>query len=123
MPYCKIDSKDVQKYLLKENDLVFARTGATVGKSFIIQGNFPASVFASYLIRVRCLQPDSANYLAYYFRSHDYWQQITDFSAGIGQPNVNGSKLKELNIPLPPFAEQMRIVRKLDELLAQVNTP
>lgn len=122
MPYCKIDSKDVQKYLLKENDLVFARTGATVGKSFIIQGNFPASVFASYLIRVRCLQPDSANYLAYYFRSHDYWQQITDFSAGIGQPNVNGSKLKELNIPLPPFAEQMRIVRKLDELLAQVNT-
>lgn len=122
VPFCVINEEQAKKYSLKENDLVFARTGATVGKSFLIKREIPESVFASYLIRVRCLQPELASFLAYYFRSPDYWLQITDFSAGIGQPNVNGSKLKELNIPLPPVAEQTRIAQKLDELLAQVDT-
>ncbi|MFG0324043.1 restriction endonuclease subunit S [Pseudomonas sp. zjy_15] len=122
VPYCEIDSEQAKKYLLKENDLVFARTGATVGKSFLITGEIPDAVFASYLIRVRCIRPEAACYLSLYFRSQDYWRQITGFSAGIGQPNVNGSKLKELVIPLPPLAEQTRIAAKLDELLAQVDT-
>tara|TARA_R110001592_G_scaffold1778_4_gene10568 strand:- start:1320 stop:2666 length:1347 start_codon:yes stop_codon:yes gene_type:complete len=122
VPYCEIDSKQAQKYLLKENDLLFARTGATVGKSFLIKGEIPEAVYASYLIRVRCLQPEATSYLAHYFQSQDYWRQITEFSAGIGQPNVNGSKLKDLDIPLPPAAEQIRIVAKLDELLIQVDT-
>ncbi|WP_434673491.1 restriction endonuclease subunit S [Pseudomonas sp. R1-15] len=122
VPYCEIDSEQADKYLLKENDLVFARTGATVGKSFLIKGEIPDAVFASYLIRVRCMRPEAAGYLSLYFRSQDYWRQITGFSAGIGQPNVNGSKLKELVIPLPPLAEQTRIAAKLDELLAQVDT-
>lgn len=38
VPYCEITSQDIEKYLLKENDIVFARTGATVGKSYLIQG-------------------------------------------------------------------------------------
>ena len=122
VPYCKIDERQAHKYILKEGDLVFARTGATVGKSFLIRKPLPVSVFASYLIRVRCLIPSTSNYLAHYFRSHDYWQQITEFSAGIGQPNVNGSKLKELKIPLPPLEEQTRITSALDGLLAQVDT-
>lgn len=122
VPYCGIDSEQANKYLLKENDLVFARTGATVGKSFLIKGEIPDAVFASYLIRVRCMRPEAAGYLSLYFRSQDYWRQITGFSAGIGQPNVNGSKLKELVIPLPPLAEQTRIAAKLEELLAQVDT-
>lgn len=122
VPYCEIDSEQANKYLLKENDLVFARTGATVGKSFLIRGEIPDAIFASYLIRVRCMRPEAAGYLSLYFRSQDYWRQITGFSAGIGQPNVNGSKLKELVIPLPPLAEQTRIAAKLDELLAQVDT-
>ncbi|WP_460140329.1 restriction endonuclease subunit S [Pseudomonas sp. S2_E01] len=122
VPYCEIDSEQTNKYLLKENDLVFARTGATVGKSFLIKGEIPKAVFASYLIRVRCMRPEAAGYLSLYFRSQGYWRQITEFSTGIGQPNVNGSKLKDLVIPLPPLAEQTRIAAKLDELLAQVDT-
>lgn len=122
VPYCEIDAELANKYLLKENDLLFARTGATVGKSFLIKGEIPDAVFASYLIRVRCMRPEAAGYLSLYFRSQDYWRQITEFSAGIGQPNVNGSKLKELIVPLPPLAEQTRIAAKLDELLAQVDT-
>lgn len=122
VPFCEINQTQAQKYLLRENDLLFARTGATVGKSFLIKGKIPESVFASYLIRVRCLQTELSSFLAYYFRSPNYWSQITEFSAGIGQPNVNGSKLKELSIPLPPLAEQTRIAQKLDELLVQVDT-
>ena len=52
VPYCKIGENEKIKYLLKEGHLVFARTGATVGKSYLLSGEFPEAVFASYLIRI-----------------------------------------------------------------------
>jgi type I restriction enzyme, S subunit len=122
VPFCGIEKGKADQYLLKADDLVFARTGATVGKSFLIKGNIPESVFASYLIRVRSVKQIGINYLAHFFNSAAYWNQITEFSSGIGQPNVNGTKLKELNLPLAPLAEQQQIAQKLDELLAQVDT-
>lgn len=122
VPFCEIDEKAKCKYLLQSGDLVVARTGATVGKSFLIRGEIPESVYASYLIRVRLPEQASIEFLSYFFQSPDYWKQITEFSAGIGQPNVNGSKLKDLSVPLPPLAEQKQIAAKLDELLAQVDT-
>ena len=121
VPFCKISDEEKQKFLLKSGDLVFARTGATVGKSFLIRGEIPESVYASYLIRVRSAVPEINDYLSLFFKSPNYWSQISDFSAGIGQPNVNGTKLKELLIPLPPLAEQIRIADKLDALLARVE--
>ncbi|MFO1388369.1 restriction endonuclease subunit S [Cellvibrio sp.] len=122
VPFCEIEKGKTDQYLLKADDLVFARTGATVGKSFLIKGNIPESVFASYLIRVRSVKQIGIKYLAHFFNSASYWNQITEFSSGIGQPNVNGTKLKELNLPLAPLAEQKQIAQKLDELLAQVDT-
>ncbi|WP_434135311.1 restriction endonuclease subunit S [Pseudomonas luteola] len=122
VPYCNIDNAKKSSFLLSDGDLVFARTGATVGKSFLIKGSIPESVFASYLIRVRPIKRELSSYLGYFFKSLDYWKQITEFSSGIGQPNVNGSKLKALKVPLPPLAEQTRIAQKLNELLAQVDT-
>ncbi|MCK7547993.1 restriction endonuclease subunit S [Marinobacter koreensis] len=121
VPNCKIEPEKVGKYRLKPSDLVFARTGATVGKSYLLKGEIPDSVYASYLIRVRCLEGVSIEFLANYFQSPYYWRQITDFSAGIGQPNVNGTKLKNLSVPVPPLAEQKVIADKLDTLLAQVE--
>lgn len=121
VPYCKISEANKNKYILKSGDLVFARTGATVGKSFLISGNIPDAVYASYLIRVRCLLNETIEYLNHFFNSPLYWDQITEFSSGIGQPNVNGSKLKSLVIPLAPIAEQKRITDKLDTLLARVE--
>lgn len=121
VPFCAISAPDKAKYLLKKWDLVFARTGATVGKSFLIQDDVSDSVFASYLIRVRCLEQEMTRYLSYFFNSPAYWDQITDFSAGIGQPNVNGSKLKGLSIPLAPLAEQKRIADKLEAVLGRVD--
>ena len=52
VPFCTIADDGKHKYLLHENDLVFARTGGTVGKSYLIKKDVPPAVFASYLIRV-----------------------------------------------------------------------
>ncbi len=122
VPYCEIEEDKIDTYLLRKNDLVFARTGATVGKSFLIRTEPPKAVYASYLIRVRTAAEELSSVLSHFFNSQQYWQQITEFSAGIGQPNVNGTKLKGLSIPLPPLAEQKVIADKLDTLLAQVET-
>lgn len=118
VPYCRCP--DPEKYLLKPDDLVFARTGATTGKSFVIQ-ECPEAVFASYLIRLRVRDSVSIAYLYRYFQSPGYWQQIMDEKEGTGQPNVNGSKLSKLKVPIPPPAEQHRIVAELDALQSQVD--
>ena len=122
VPYCEASKNSVAKYLLQNGDLLFARTGATVGKSFRITGPVPESLFASYLIRVRCSIDGVSRYLAHFFRSQAYWDQVTDFSAGIGQPNVNSTKLGNLVVPLAPLAEQLRIAEKLDFLLQRVDS-
>lgn len=121
VPFCEISESDKDKYLLRKWDLVFARTGATVGKSFLIRDEAPNSVFASYLIRVRSINNEMASYLSRFFDSQAYWRQITEFSAGIGQPNVNGTKLKSLRVPIAPLNEQKRIADKLDAVLARVD--
>ena len=117
VPYCKINDQEKKKYLLKSGDLVFARTGATVGKSFLIKGDIPEAVFASYLIRVRVSLKMNEKYLSYFFHSPNYWQQITEGQVGIGQPNVNGTKLGQLKITIPPLSEQQKIVAILESKL------
>ena len=109
VPSCEIPKADIPKYRLSSGDLVFARTGATTGKSFLI-GDCPEAVFASYLIRVRVLAEVDSRYLAAFFRSPDYWRQIEGGKRGIGQPNVNGTVLGEVQFPLAPLPEQRRIV-------------
>ena len=121
VPYCKYDIK-FENARLCDDDIVVARTGATVGKSFLIKKAVENSVFASYLIRLRCNSAIQPKYLSRFLNTPSYWRQISEQKAGIGQPNVNGTKLKTLNVPLAPQAEQTRIVEKLDEVLAQVDT-
>lgn len=104
VPSCDIVTEDVPRYRLSAGDLVFARTGATTGKSFLIR-DCPEAVFASYLIRVRASKDVDPRYLALFFQSPDYWQQIERGKRGIGQPNVNGKTLGEINLPLPPLDE------------------
>lgn len=118
VPYCRCP--EPTKYLLKPNDLVFARTGATTGKSFVIR-DCPEAVFASYLIRLRVRDTISVDYLYRYFQSPSYWGQIADEKKGTGQPNLNGSKLEKIKVPIAPPAEQHRIVSELDALQAEVD--
>lgn len=115
VPYCYATVGEVDKYRLSPGDIVFARTGATTGKSFLISECPEGTVFASYLIRVRPSPQVDPRYLSFFFDTPDYWQQVQRMSQGSGQPGVNGSKLKELVVPLPPLEEQKRIAAILDK--------
>ena len=120
VPYCNIDKKDLEKFKLKENDIVVTRTGATTGKSFLIETINCDAVFASYLIRVRAVK-GLPKYLWSYMKTNLYWHQITEFSSGIAQSGVNAQKLENLLFPLPPLEEQKRIVEKLDSLFEKIQ--
>lgn len=115
VPFCEVSLRDQERHRLQSGDLVFARTGATTGKSFLIHQP-PESVCASYLIRVR---PDQAvvlpSFLNVYFQTADYWDAIAAGTEGAAQGGFNASKLSALLIPLPPLEEQRRIVAVLDE--------
>ena len=121
VPFCEINAKEIGKYRLGKNDLLFARTGATVGKSYLIPGSIPESIFASYLIRVRLLETVYPKYVAYFFRSGDYWRQITENQAGIGQPNVNGTKLAQIKIPVAPLNQQGLIVAEIEKQFSRLD--
>ncbi|MBW7868436.1 MAG: restriction endonuclease subunit S [Brumimicrobium sp.] len=110
VPYCPIRKEEIEKYKLEDGDLVFARTGATVGKSFLIKGKIPESVFASYLIRLRFPKGIDNRYIWYYFQSPSYWNQIIDKSVGTGQPNVNGTKLGQIDIIIPQEASTQHLI-------------
>ena len=114
VPYCECDS--IEKYKLKKGDIVVARTGATTGKSFLIQHCPEPTVFASYLIRLQTSTSCSPDYLAAFMQSDNYWKQITTVSKGTAQPGANASILATLSVPLPPLNEQRRIVAKIEEL-------
>ena len=121
VPSCDVSEVESEKYLLAAGDLVFARTGATVGKSFLIRGNIPKSVFASYLIRVRLRKHIDPRYVAHFFQSPSYWNQIAESSAGIGQPNVNGTKLAQIQIPVAPLDRQAEIVAELEKQFSRLD--
>jgi type I restriction enzyme, S subunit len=120
VPTCAIKKLDLEKYRLLAGDIVFARTGATTGKSFLIK-SCPEAVFASYLIRVRAATAINPIFLWFFFQTPQYWQFISENVAGNAQPGCNASKLAALQIPVPPRAEQDRIVLKARALLEEVN--
>ena len=118
VPGCEINDDQAEQYLLRDGDILIARTGGTIGKSYLVSDLTVQSVFASYLIRVRKLVSNHPPYSKVFLGSQLYWSQLLAASMGTGQPNVNGNSLKGLVYPLPPLAEQHRIVAKVDELMA-----
>ena len=118
VPGCEIGEKALPQFKLEKGDIVVARTGGTIGKSFLVEDVPVAVVFASYLIRVQGSHEIYGRYLKLFLESPIYWIQLHDGSRGAGQPNVNGQTLGKMLVPLPPLAEQHRIVAKVDELMA-----
>lgn len=118
VPGCKIKESDIKSYELNENDILIARTGGTIGKTYLVKNLSVKSVFASYLIRAIPSINLNPNYMKYFMESPLYWEQLYRHSMGTGQPNVNGTALKSLYYPLPPLEEQKRIVEKVDTLMA-----
>jgi type I restriction enzyme S subunit len=105
VPWCSCPERIAEKSRLRPGDIVFARTGATTGKSFLIRSCPDNSVFASYLIRVRLRMIADPGYISYFFQSQTYWSQIAGSSRGAAQPGVNATSLGALQIPLPPLEE------------------
>ena len=121
VPGCEIEPAKVPQYLLRHGDLLIARTGGTIGKTYLVQNPTVQAVFASYLIRAAPLSPDISAYLKLFAGTSFYWRQLYAGAAGTGQPNVNATTLKALLLPLPPLAEQKRIVARVDQLMALID--
>ncbi len=122
VPYCKIVASEISRFRLQSGDIVFARTGATTGKSFLVRDP-PDAVFASYLIRLRILENTlTPEFLALFFQTAEYWDSIEAGSTGSAQGGVNATKLGALSVPIPPMFEQQRIVGILDEAFDGIAT-
>ncbi|MGQ4647209.1 restriction endonuclease subunit S [Lyngbya aestuarii] len=121
VPGCDTNGQDVSSYLLANNDILIARTGGTVGKSYLVENININAVFASYLIRLIPSKHINVNYLKLVIESPLYWKQLYEKCSGTGQPNVNGTSLSTLLFPLPPLPEQRRIVEKIDRLMSRCD--
>jgi len=108
-------------YYLTEGDLVFARTGASVGKSYLYDPEDGNLVFAGFLIRI---QPDPvklvASYLAAYVRTGAYWNWVRLMSMRSGQPGINGNEYGQMLIALPTPSEQVAIAAVLSDMDAEI---
>ena len=120
VPFCHINKSDIDTYLLQKGDILFARTGGTVGKSFLV-GDVPyPSIYAGYLIRTRYSNMLSSHYMKYFMECRLYWEQLRNGTIATAQPNCNGKTLAKMILPIPPYNEQIRITDKLSQVLEQV---
>jgi hypothetical protein len=110
------DIADENEFKLVDGDLLFARSGNTVGKTYRYKKVDGPSVFAGYLIRFR-FNPDlvDSRYVFFYTQSADYKQWLLRKRRVGGQPNVNGAEYASLVLPLAPITEQRRIVDLLEQ--------
>ena len=121
VPFCDIDEDSISDYILKPKDILFARTGGTVGKSFLFREVNVESIYAGYLIRVRYSNHLNPQYIYGFMDSPLYWQQLKNKTTATAQPNCNGQSLANMLIPLPPVNEQKRIVSKIEDVMPYLD--
>ncbi|WP_217412429.1 restriction endonuclease subunit S [Marinobacterium ramblicola] len=119
-----VDHPLSEEYLLGEGEIVFARTGASVGKSYLYNPVDGALVFAGFLIRVRVnrmmLCPA---FLAAYTKTDRYWDWVRIMSMRSGQPGINGNEYASMDLFLPPtLAEQEAIATVLTDMDTEITT-
>ncbi|GAB3275406.1 hypothetical protein GCM10027589_00540 [Actinocorallia lasiicapitis] len=120
--FVSLPPKVARPYLLEEGDLLFTRSGATVGKSFMYRKGWGPSAFAGYLIRVR-LDPNKADprYVSHFCKSSLFWNQISRSSVQATIQNVNAEQYGNLEIPYWSVEDQRRIADFLDAETARID--
>lgn len=109
-----VDYTRIEK-LLHKNDFLFARTGATVGKTYLNNNTTHKIAFAGYLIRF-VLDQEKINpyFLSLYCQTKQYWNWVKICSVRSGQPGISADEYGKMLVPCPPIAEQHRIVEVLE---------
>ena len=112
-----VDAPNSSNYILKENDIVFARTGASTGRSYFYDKRDGDFVYAGFLIKFS-LDPQKVNprILKYYTHSRVYYNWVHSFENGATRGNINAKTLAEMKIILPPRQAQDKIVSILSSL-------
>ena len=108
------------KYMLHKGDLLFARSGATVGKCYLFKEDIEAC-FAGYLIKAQCDKELMPEYMRYYCQSHYYneWKAQSFIQSTI--QNISAERYSYLPVTLPPVDEQEAIAKYLDQRTAKIN--
>lgn len=116
----KSPSEFDEKYLLHEGDILFARSGATVGKTYCHSEKNGKAIYAGYLIR---LIPDPSRvlpkYVFYYTKSEYYKSFVELVQNAVAQPNINAKQYGSLMIPLPPLPIQQSFAKKIEAIEKQ----
>jgi len=117
-----VEGADTERYFLNVGDLVFARTGASVGKSYLYDPGDGKLVFAGFLIRVQP-NPTKLNprFLAAYVTTGSYWNWVKAMSMRSGQPGINSTQYAQFPIHLPPLSEQQALATALSDVDALIS--
>lgn len=112
-----VDDDDAEKYLLKENDIVFARTGASTGRTYFYEKHHGEFVYAGFLIKYS-LDPQKVNpkLLKYYTHSKVYYDWVHSFDTGGTRGNINAKAFADMKMQLPEREAQDKIVNILSSL-------
>ena len=108
-------------YLLSDGDILLARSGATVGKSFIYKPSWGVAAYAGYLIRARMSEAVNADFAYLFLQSSFYWQWLSSVFIQATIQNVSAEKYANLIIPVPPVKEQLSIVTRLFVQLKRID--
>ena len=124
-PRVSVSSESSGDYVLSDGDIVFARTGASVGKSYRYRPCDGPLVYAGFLIRVT---PEPSKLLpafaSAFATTGSYWRWVSLMSMRSGQPGINGKEYAQLPLPIPPLPEQRAIAQALsdvDDLIATLD--
>lgn len=114
-------SREAEGFLIHDNDLLMARTGATFAKVLLYK-EYEPSVFASYLIRINFKEKIDNKLYWYFTKTKSYWDQANSLASGAAQPHFNGAALKQVVFSYPKsLPEQQRIVSILDECFSAID--
>ena len=119
VPFCKIEEKEEEKYLLQEGDIVVARTGATVGYAKRINKNHPKAVFASYLVRLVPKNKMDAIYLGLSVERDAFKEFIHMFVTGAAQPQANATTMSRFSVLYPNETVLEEFNRSIEPILDQ----